>query len=332
MFKKANPGQAFFKMSIYGPPGSGKTLTALMFAEGLADGKKIAMVDTERGSDFYTMNVPERTVHPKAFEFDALYTRSLRDVLIDVKGLDSKEYGVVIIDSISHMWEAAIGAYEGKKTKIGTIPMQAWGRIKRPYKELVKTLMDGSFHVFILGRQKNVFDNDEADPDKLIKVGVTMKAEGETPYEPHLCARMEAKQSRHDQSVSTYFITFEKDRTGVLSGKTYENPTFRTIAPVLPLLKGEQAKGENIDDVTENDAQLMDELESLKKDKELMSQEIFDEVNSNIIICKDLIELGTVGAEMKKLKKKMTEEHVNAIRGIYERKQDKISEEMAPKF
>ena len=79
-FQKAKSEQAFFKVALYGKTGSGKTLTSLLWAEGLAarEGKRIAFVDTERGSEFYSIDIPERTVHPKAFDFDRLITRSLR--------------------------------------------------------------------------------------------------------------------------------------------------------------------------------------------------------------------------------------------------------------
>ncbi len=76
-FRKAKAEQAALKMGIYGPPGSGKTFTSLLIAEGLGvtSGKRVAYVDTERGTDFYCKDVPSRAVHPQAFDFDALYTR-----------------------------------------------------------------------------------------------------------------------------------------------------------------------------------------------------------------------------------------------------------------
>src|SRR2546430_9051131 len=39
--------------------------------------KRIAYVDTERGTDFYAQEVKDRQVHPAAFDFDALYTKSI---------------------------------------------------------------------------------------------------------------------------------------------------------------------------------------------------------------------------------------------------------------
>src|SRR5262245_24943054 len=138
-FRKARAEQAALKMGFYGPAGSGKTMTALLIAEGLAklNKSRVAFVDTEHGTDFYCQSVKDRAIHPEAFDFDAVYTRSITDVLAAVKGLKEKEHSVLVLDSITHLWEAAMLSYGGKLTKVGTIPMHAWGKIKKPYKDLM---------------------------------------------------------------------------------------------------------------------------------------------------------------------------------------------------
>src|SRR5688572_723848 len=100
-------------------------------AEGLAarDGKRVAYVDTERGTEFYAIKIPERTVHPAAFDFDRLVTTSLMEVLEAVESIDPAIHSVVVIDSITHLWEAAQNAYTGPRTSKGGIPIQAWGPI-----------------------------------------------------------------------------------------------------------------------------------------------------------------------------------------------------------
>ena len=89
-FVKAKNEQAFLKLALYGKPGGGKSLTSLLWAEGLAaiDGKRIAVVDTERGSEFYGLGIEERMVHPDAFDFDRLITRSLMETIEAVESLD----------------------------------------------------------------------------------------------------------------------------------------------------------------------------------------------------------------------------------------------------
>jgi len=153
-FSKAKSEQAFFKVALYGKTGSGKTLTSLLWAEGLAakEGKRIAYIDTERGTEFYAMDIPERKCHPAAFDFDRLITRSLMDTIEAVEAIDPNEHGVLVIDSITHLWEAARNAYTGKKMANGGIPINAWNDIKRPYKKLMSLFLDGNFHALICGR------------------------------------------------------------------------------------------------------------------------------------------------------------------------------------
>src|SRR5947209_8382924 len=224
-FQKAQPRQAVVKMSIYGPPGSGKTFSTLLFAEGLArrTGKRVAFVDTERGTDFYALAVPEREPHPEAFDFDAVYTRSLTEILREVRGLSPQTHSVVVLDSVSHLWDTALASYTGPKTPQGGIPMHAWGNIKKPYKDLMKFLIDSPFHVFLLGRQANVFEDDGEGGTRA--AGTKMRAEGETAYEPHICLKMQPERTEKQgkrvvvsrEQVVTAFA--EKDRTGVLSGR-----------------------------------------------------------------------------------------------------------------
>src|SRR5690348_3740569 len=109
-FRKAKAEQAALKMGLYGPPGSGKTFTALLLAEGLSgvSKKRVAYVDTEHGTDFYCQEVKTRAVHPQAFDFDAIYTRSITEVLAAVRGLDTTMHGVIVLDSVTHFWEAAM--------------------------------------------------------------------------------------------------------------------------------------------------------------------------------------------------------------------------------
>jgi hypothetical protein len=261
-FQKAAPQQAAVKMSMYGPPGSGKTFSALLFAEGIsrAIGKRIAFVDTERGTDFYAQAVPNRDPHPEAFDFDAIYTRSIAEVNQAVRSL-TEAHGIIVIDSVSHLWDTAINSYAGPKTGAGTIPMWAWSKIKGPYKELMRFLVDSPFHVFILGRQSNVFEED-SQTGETKAAGVKMRAEGETAYEPHICLRMiperTTKQGKktviHREQIITALA--EKDRTGVLAGQMFQWPNYElVIAPLMGLLGKVQGETPSDDEAAAQDAE-----------------------------------------------------------------------------
>jgi hypothetical protein len=249
---KAEPKQAKVKIGIYGKSGSGKTFTSLLLAEGLAkrEGKRIAFVDSERGTDYYSMDIAERTIHPKAFDFDRIVTRSMMEALEVASELDTSVYGVLVIDSITHFWEAAREAYMGKKGPSGQIPIQAWAEIKKPYKKLMAAFLDKDVHAILCGREGLQMEKDE-DGDMEI-VGTKMKAEGETAYEPHMLARFAPRRDAEGGYIISAF--WEKDRSGILTGRTTDWPNYQTIEPITNYLSGTQGTIGSIEESAEKDA------------------------------------------------------------------------------
>lgn len=323
-FRKAKAEQAALKMGFYGPPGSGKTFTALLCAEGLAakSGKRVAFVDTEHGTDFYCKTVTTRPVHPAAFDFDALYTKSITEVIAAVKGLDSNQYGVVIIDSITHIWEAARAAYSGRTTKAGTIPFHAWGQIKKPYKEIMAYLLSSPMHFILCGRQGTEYETDE-ETEELKAIGVKMKAEGETPYEPHILIRMEAIKPKKTNEIGKVVAYAEKDRTGVLSGRSFINPTYDDLcAPLFGLLGGSQARMATDDETAAVDLEKLSEDERRKGQK---SAELLEEWSAKVSLAKSEKELKEVGKQISpQLKAQMLPNDVMTLRERYIERENSI--------
>lgn len=323
-FRKAKAEQAALKMGIYGPPGSGKTFTSLLIAEGLAKltGKRVALVDTEHGSDFYCQKVLTRQVHPEAFDFDALYTRSIMETVAAVKGLDTQQYGVVIIDSVTHLWQACIEAYGGRQTSAGTIPMHAWGKIKKPYKELMTTMLGSSLHVLICGRQGVEYATDE-ETDELKAVGVKMKAEGETPYEPHILIRMEAQKPKRTNEIAMIIAYAEKDRTGVLAGRSFINPTFDSLCkPLLPLLGATQAQIDTLDQAAMKDAEAIADEEQQRLSR---SAALLKEWTAQVNLAKSHEALNQIGKLITpELKAQMTPQDVQSLRDAYQAREKEL--------
>ena len=321
-FRKAKAEQAALKVGIYGPPGSGKTFTALLFAEGLSaiHKKRVAFVDTERGTDVYVQAVAARAVHPGAFDVDALYTRSLTEIMDAVRGLSPETHCAVVLDSITHVWEAARLAYSGRETKAGTIPFHAWAKIKKPYKDLMAFLLNSPMHVFILGRQGNEFEEDE-ETGETKKVGVKMKAEGETAYEPHILLRMEAVRQKDGSAIPTAFA--EKDRTGILQGRTFASPTFDAcIKPLIPLLGATQAQTATEDETAAKDGERLAEIEEAKAKA---SAETLRTMSAKIALASTAADLKTIKAEITpELKKSMTTADVDALRTAYIQRESEV--------
>src|SRR5260370_27089890 len=144
-------------------------------------GKRVAYVDTEFGTAFYGQEVPQRSVHPEAFDFQVLHTKSITEVLTAVKALDLDTYGVLVIDSISHIWDSCKNAYTGRLTRVGTVPLPAWSVIKRPYKELMNLLLSSPAHLLLSGRQGKDFAADQ-DSGELENLRSAVAAEGAAAY------------------------------------------------------------------------------------------------------------------------------------------------------
>lgn len=323
-FRKAKAEQAAIKMGVYGPPGAGKTFTALLFSEGLAasSGKRVAYIDTEHGTDFYCKTVANRSVHPEAFDFDALYTKSITEVMSAVRSLNPDEYGVIVLDSVTHIWEACIAAYNGRQTSVGSIPMHAWGRIKKPYKDLMNFLLSSPMHVIFCGRQGTEYATDE-ETEELKAVGVKMKAEGETPYEPHILIRMEAIKPKKTNELASIVAYAEKDRTGVLSGRSFVNPTFETVCkPLLGLLGGTQAQIATTDETASVDSERLaaDEAERNEKSTEMVKQWC-----AKITLCSTAKELKELGKTITpQVKAQMNPADVATLRESYQQRETEL--------
>lgn len=286
-FTKAKSKQAYLKLALYGGTGSGKTLTSLLIAEGLCNlsGKRVAYIDTENGSDFYSTDIPERPVHPKAFDFDRIQTASLMDVLEAIQELDTNTYGVVVIDQMTTLWEAARASYNGKKMANGGIPIQAWGEIKKPYKKIMSLTRDGNYHCIYLGREGMIIDKN--DDGEMEVVGTKMKAEGETAYEPHILGRM--KQTMEKDGTYRISVFFEKDRSGVLTGRSFDWPNFKTIEPVVKYLTGvEQSSLGTADQNAEKDIEAK-EREAAALDLERKT--LYEQIRTAIVTSRTAEEL-----------------------------------------
>lgn len=266
-FAKAAPKREYMKTAIYGKAGSGKTFTSLLMSEKLAEleGKRVAYLDTEKSTALYIRDVPERRVHPKAFDIDLLETKSMFETLEAVEGIDPKVHGVLVIDSITQLWDSAKATYQGKLTSKGGIPVQAWSAIKKPYKRLISLLIDGQFHVFILGRE-GVQMEEDADGNTVV-IGAKLKAEGESAHEPHILIRM--IPNREEDGTHKIRAFFEKDRSGILTGKTIDWPNYETIEPVVRVLTG---SGQSVHLGTPEEVAQLD-AEAAEKDAERIKTE-----------------------------------------------------------
>lgn len=234
---KASPTIAFLKLGIYGFAGSGKTYTATNFATGLAkrikSKKPIAFFDTETGSDFMIPRV-------KAAGHDLLVpdpkTRALKDVKTFIQEA-SKVSEILIIDSVSHIWADLQESYMAKKERT-KLSFPDWGILKKEWRQFTDLFLAVGAHVIICGRAGYEYEHETDEQTgkitELKKVGTRMRAEGEFGYEPSLL--LEIERVRNDNGGWMHEATVIKDRTDLMNGKVFTNPTFTHIEPHLNFL------------------------------------------------------------------------------------------------
>ncbi len=144
--RKATPAL----IGLWGPSGSGKTMSALRIARGLVGPKgKIGMIDTEnRRAEFYA-NVAGGWDHldlQPPFG-PSRYTQAFKSFE------DAGQYGCIIVDSMSHVWEGEGGVLDiaGANSSTG---LQKWNAPKTAYKRMLNGLLRAPFHVIFCLRAK----------------------------------------------------------------------------------------------------------------------------------------------------------------------------------
>lgn len=95
-FRRAVRNRSYLCIGLIGPSGSGKTFSALTMAAGMADGGKIALLDTEAGrslhySDLFNFDVSN--INPPFRP--AVYSEA-------IVAAEQAGYDVIIVDSMSH--------------------------------------------------------------------------------------------------------------------------------------------------------------------------------------------------------------------------------------
>lgn len=153
-FVKATKTQAKARIALVGPAGSGKTMTALKLATAIADGKRIALIDTEHGS---------ASKYADKFDFDSLQLSSFSpDTYVEaIHAAEDAGYGVLIIDSLSHAWSGKDGALEMVDQAAARQRTEnrftAWRDVTPKHNALVEAIVGSSLHIIGTMRSKTEY-------------------------------------------------------------------------------------------------------------------------------------------------------------------------------
>ncbi|MEV7034549.1 ATP-binding protein [Streptomyces sp. NPDC093272] len=106
-FKPASKAGRKARLSIQGMSGSGKTWTGLGIAHGLSEGRKFAVIDTEKGAASLYAGIG-------GIQFDTcpIDRYDPRDLIRILDSAAQAGYPTVFVDSLSHFWKGTDGTLD----------------------------------------------------------------------------------------------------------------------------------------------------------------------------------------------------------------------------
>lgn len=241
LFRKAEITSAYLKMGLMGFTGSGKTHTAALTAIGLAQmarelnlayaNKPAFFLDTETGSDWVKPQFDKAGI-----EVFTAKTRSFSDLLAAVKEAEANSC-LLLIDSITHFWREITETYMRAKKRT-RLQFEDWNYLKTEWGKFSDAFVNSNLHVLMCGRAGFEYDyttDDETGKKQLEKTGIKMKAESEMGYEPSLLVLMEREMDM-EKMIVRHTARVLKDRSTLLDGRDFHNPTFVSFLPHIQCL------------------------------------------------------------------------------------------------
>lgn len=205
-FQPAVKTQAKLRLLVEGGPGDGKTFTALRIARGLVDSRP-AVIDTEAGS---------AQKYADLFGFDVLVLTSYepQDYINAITAAENAGYEVVVVDSLTHEWEAVKADVDRRKTGERN-QFTAWKEPKLAHNKLVEKIMQSRIHVIATVRSKVDYALDTSSGrTEVKKLGMAPIQQDEMPYHFDVIGSMD---QAHNMRIS-------KSRIAALADKVIEKP------------------------------------------------------------------------------------------------------------
>jgi len=244
-FSDLSNTKPFLKMAFEGFAGGGKTYTMAQVAAGLhkkiGSTKPIVIFDTEEAAKFL-----RRFFDGHGIQILHKRSRSPVDLFETMARCAAGVSDILMIDSITHVWENFLAAYAEKlKRKAGRFQFQDWGVIKPEWrKNFSDPFVRDPYHCLMTGRAGFEYETeiDEDGKKELFKSGIKMKAEGETAYEPDMLVLMSRREDVVGKEKKVWReCTIIKDRSTLIDGKTFiftgEDPPEHTWSQFEPAVE-----------------------------------------------------------------------------------------------
>lgn len=202
-FQKATKENIKLRMALYGPPGCGKTYTALQLASCL--GKRIGLIDTEHGSSRKYGNL---------FNFEVLELGKFgpSQYYNAIESAEESGFDYLIIDSLSHAWYAELDS-------VGS-DVRNWAKIRPIERQLWDKIISSSCHIIATMRSKIEYEygaTEISGKQKITsvrKIGTAPIQKEGSEYELDICGLLD------DQNT----LMISKSRCPEISSGIYPKP------------------------------------------------------------------------------------------------------------
>jgi KaiC/GvpD/RAD55 family RecA-like ATPase len=176
MFTKATKEKLKARIALMGPPGSGKTMSALEIAQGL--GNRIAVIDTEHAS---------ASLYADLYDFDCCPISNFHpnNYIKAIKAADEAGYDVLIIDSLSHAWAGEGGVMDVVDNSRNKNKYASWAEGTKLQNQLVNAMLSCSAHLIVTMRTKMAYEQQVGSDGKksVVKLGMAPVQRDGVEYE-----------------------------------------------------------------------------------------------------------------------------------------------------
>lgn len=232
------------KLSLDGFPGSGKSHTATECAIGIFKAWKVKgpmfIVDNEKASKFLIPMLASHKIKAEVVETD-----SIDVVLKAIREVESKD-GLLLIDSVTNVHSRLVRDHLGSlKNPRKTLEIQDRPLINEAWTtQFEQPFVNANCHIIFTGRAATDWGNGEEIDERTGKVkrtffakGVKMAGAKDTLYAPDFAIYMERQEVLEGKDKKVWReATIIKDRSRILDGKTFRNPTYADLGSMFEFL------------------------------------------------------------------------------------------------
>jgi len=228
-FHRAVKYEQKLRLALCGPTGSGKTYTALLLAQELAQDGRVALIDTEHQS---------ASLYADLFDFDTLQltTFAPKAYITAIRQAAEAGYAALIIDSLSHAWmgkDGALDQVDRAGARMGGNKFAAWRDVTPQHNNLVDAMLSAPMHVIATMRSKMEYILEpvvKEGREVLVpkKVGMAPVQRDGVEYEFTLVGEMDINHT----------LVITKSRIGGLADQVIHKPDAEVAKAIMQWLHG----------------------------------------------------------------------------------------------